>query len=55
MNNFLGVYTAKSHPDVLSGKKTEDDILGEFLDTFEQHHANLVYINTYKYNIYKYI
>lgn len=21
------------------GKKTEDEVLGEFLDTFEQHHA----------------
>ncbi len=28
------------HPDVKSGKKTEDDILCEFLDTFEQHYAN---------------
>lgn len=36
------MYNAKSHPDVLSGKKTEDEILGEFLDTFEQHHANMV-------------
>eukprot|EP00997_Jenningsia_sp_PLL12_P009372 NODE_631_length_1555_cov_81.094954_g520_i0.p2 GENE.NODE_631_length_1555_cov_81.094954_g520_i0~~NODE_631_length_1555_cov_81.094954_g520_i0.p2 ORF type:complete len:212 (-),score=64.44 NODE_631_length_1555_cov_81.094954_g520_i0:31-666(-) len=33
-------YNAKKHPDVISGKKTEDEILGEFLDTFEQHYAN---------------
>jgi Ca2+-binding EF-hand superfamily protein len=33
-------YNAKKHPDVISGKKTEEEILGEFLDTFEQHYAS---------------
>lgn len=33
-------YNAKKHPDVIAGKKTEDEILYEFLDTFEQHHSN---------------
>jgi len=28
-------YNAKKHPDVLAGKRTEDEILLEFLDTFE--------------------
>jgi Ca2+-binding EF-hand superfamily protein len=32
-------YNAKMHPDVRSGKKDEDEILYEFLDTFEQHYA----------------
>lgn len=32
-------YNAKMHPDVRSGKKDEDDILYEFLDTFEQQYA----------------
>jgi len=32
-------YNAKMHPDVKSGKKTEDDILMEFLDTFEMHYS----------------
>src|SRR6185437_3209507 len=32
-------YNAKQHPDVKSGKKTEDDILLEFLDTFEMHYS----------------
>ena len=32
-------YNAKLHPDVKSGKKTEEDILGEFLETFEAHHT----------------
>ncbi len=28
-------YNAKKHPDVLANKRTEEDILIEFLDTFE--------------------
>jgi Ca2+-binding EF-hand superfamily protein len=28
-------YNAKKHPDVLAGKRSEEDILVEFLDTFE--------------------
>jgi len=35
-------YNAKHHPDVKSGKKTEDEILYEFIDTFEQHHSDNV-------------
>jgi Ca2+-binding EF-hand superfamily protein len=34
-------FNAKKHPDVRSGKKTEDEILGEFLETFEIH-LNLI-------------
>ena len=33
-------FNAKNHPDVLNGKKTEDEILLEFIETFE---------NTYNY------
>lgn len=36
---FLGVFNAKNHPDVKKGKKTEDEVLMDWLDTFEQHHA----------------
>jgi Ca2+-binding EF-hand superfamily protein len=32
-------YNATNHPDVRLGKKTEEDILEEFLETFETHHA----------------
>lgn len=39
LNDIKGVYNAKCHPEVRSGKKTEDEILGEFLETFELHHA----------------
>ena len=52
---YLGVYNGTKHPDVISGKKTEDEILGEFLDTFEINHANIVIFNkilTYKKIIY---
>ena len=28
-------YNANNHPDVISGKKTEEEVLAEFLDTFE--------------------
>lgn len=35
INDIKGVYNASSHPEVRSGKKTEDEILGEFLETFE--------------------
>ena len=37
-------YNAKNHPDVKMGKKTEEDVLYEFLDTFEQHYALAVSI-----------
>ena len=29
------VYSAEKHPDVLLGKKTEDEVLYSFLDTFQ--------------------
>ena len=39
INDVRGVYKANKHPDVLSGKKTEDQILQEFLETFETAHS----------------
>ena len=39
IDDIKGVYNAKHHPDVKAGKKTEDEVLGEFLDTFEMHYA----------------
>lgn len=32
-------YNAKQHPDVRAGKKTEEEVLQEFLETFEAHRA----------------
>lgn len=37
-HDIKDIYNAKRHPDVISGKKTEEDILMEFLETFETHH-----------------
>ncbi len=37
ITDLRGVYSAKNHPDVKAGKKTEDEILAEFLDNFEYH------------------
>jgi Ca2+-binding EF-hand superfamily protein len=39
INDVRGVYNASKHPDVVSGKKTEEQILQEFLETFETAHA----------------
>jgi Ca2+-binding EF-hand superfamily protein len=36
--DIKGKYDASRHPDVKSGKKTEDEVLKEFLETFEMHH-----------------
>jgi len=40
LDEIKGVYNASRHPDVLKGKKTEDEVLAEFLETFDIHHAN---------------
>ena len=39
INDIRTRYNAKKHPDVMSGKQTEEDILYEFLDTFEAAYA----------------
>ncbi len=46
IDDIRGTYNARMHPDVQSGKKTEDDVLLEFLETFEQHHNYIVNINS---------
>lgn len=38
INDIKGKYDGSKHPDVKSGKKTEDEVLKEFLETFEMHH-----------------
>jgi len=47
IDDIRGVYNAKHHPDVKKGKKTEDEVLAEFLDTFE-YHFNLLNNNKSK-------
>ncbi len=39
IDDIKGVYNGKMHPDVKAGKKTEEEVLGEFLDTFEMHYS----------------
>lgn len=39
LSDIKGVYNAARHPDVLSGKKSEDQVLQEFLETFEIAHS----------------
>jgi len=39
LDDIKQTYNAKMHPDVKKGKKTEDEILCEFLDTFEMHYS----------------
>ena len=41
INDIRQSYNAKQHPDVKAGKKTEDEILNEFLDTFEDHFCDM--------------
>jgi Ca2+-binding EF-hand superfamily protein len=38
IEDIKDVYNASKHPDVIQGKKTEQQILMEFLETFETHH-----------------
>ncbi|ETK71748.1 hypothetical protein F441_21535 [Phytophthora nicotianae CJ01A1] len=35
LDDIKAKYSAKQHPDVLQGRKTEDEVLLEFLDTFD--------------------
>ena len=38
LDDIKDTYNAQKHPDVIQGRKTEDQILMEFLETFEMHH-----------------
>ena len=40
INDIYGVYNASNHPDVIGGRKTENDILTEFLSNFEGANGN---------------
>ena len=41
INDIRQQYNAKQHPLVKQGKKTEDEVLREFLDTFEDHFCDM--------------
>ena len=38
ISDLVGVYNASKNPAVMDGRKTEEQVLGEFLETFETHH-----------------
>jgi len=38
IHDIKNVYDASKHPAVIQGKKTIEEILTEFLETFEAHH-----------------
>lgn len=38
ISDIKKIFDAKNHPDVRSGRVSEDEVLGEFLETFEIHH-----------------
>lgn len=38
VQDIEGIYNAKKHPAVVEGRKTEQQVLQEFLTTFESHH-----------------
>lgn len=46
IEDLKGVYSAAQHPEVRAGRKTEEDVLYEFLDTFEQYYALMVSVHT---------
>ncbi len=35
LNDIMAKYDASKHPDVKTGKRTKEDVLSEFLDTFD--------------------
>jgi len=39
LEDIKNLYNAKFHPDVKLGKKTEEEVLIEFMDTFEMHYS----------------
>ena len=41
LDELRNSYAPANHPDVLSGKKTEDEVLAEFLDTLQYHFSLL--------------
>lgn len=38
VEELVGVYSAAKHPAVLEGRKTAEQVLSEFLETFQTHH-----------------
>jgi len=41
VQDLIGVYNPSKHPSVIEGRKTPEQVLGEFLETFETHHNQM--------------
>lgn len=39
LDTLKKTYSVDQHCDIKAGKKTEDEVLGEFLESFEMHHS----------------
>ena len=46
LDEIKSVYNARRHPDVMSGKRTEDEVLLEFMETFEETYSYLTGTNS---------
>ena len=42
LSDIKEIYNAKRHPAVVERKRTEEQVLMEFLETFECHYQNIV-------------
>lgn len=49
-SEITSVYNASQHPDVKQGRKSEDEVLTEFLDTFEMH-SSLLHPGEYNHKV----
>jgi len=50
IDDLRGVYNTSNHPDVRSGKKSENQVLAEFLKTFETMYDHHVHLFDYSYS-----
>ena len=41
LDDIRNTYNPKNHPDILAGKRTEDEVLAEFLDNLQYHFSLL--------------
>ena len=51
VDDLIDIYNARMHPDVRSGKKTEEEVFGDFIDNFENHFAIRVIINNIRIKV----
>jgi len=47
LNDILDKYDGSKHPDVITGKRTNNEILSEFLDTFDGNHDGKITVDEF--------